>query len=191
MSRTADSAVEIVSFAEAFARDPEVTIVGIDSVFFTSSQTQEFASETDRAAFRQRWLGRFLKDDARWAYLARAPGQDAGYAVAGYLVGSVADPARAPRFADLEFFQHLADVTARYPAQLHVNLSHQWRGQGIGAALVDRFCADAAREGVKGVHVVTGHGMRNVSFYARCGFREERQLDWNGRTLLFLAKPLN
>ncbi|MGE0023980.1 MAG: GNAT family N-acetyltransferase [Hyphomicrobium sp.] len=158
----------------------------IDGIFFESSARQSFASEAQRAKFRERWLGRYLTHFPHFAFVARAP---AGRIV-GYVVGSVGDPAHDPLFADLAFFQGFGALTARYPAQLHVNLDAGWRGQGLGARLVETF-ADAARvAGAPGVHVVTGRGMRNAGFYERNGFAELGALDVDGRTLVFLGRAL-
>ena len=43
----------------------------------------------------------------------------------------------------------------------------------------------------RGVHVVTARGMRNIRFYERVGFQERGHVLWNGRELVFLARPLN
>jgi GNAT superfamily N-acetyltransferase len=111
-------------------------------------------------------------------------------AVAGYLVGSLDDPARTPLFSDIAYFAAFAALTADYPAQLHVNLAPPWRGQGIGARLVAAFAEDARRAGAKGVHVVTSRGARNVSFYGTSGFREIGALTSGGRDLVFLGRAL-
>jgi GNAT superfamily N-acetyltransferase len=110
--------------------------------------------------------------------------------VIGYLVGSLDDPARAPRFADIGYFSTFAALTARYPAQLHVNLDASSRGGGIGAALVDAFVAEVVRAGLPGVHVVTGRGVRNVAFYERSGFLERGSLETNGKAIVFLGRDL-
>jgi GNAT superfamily N-acetyltransferase len=171
-------------------RSPQF-LAELDEVFFEASGTKTFADEAARLSFRERWLGRYLTHDPELAFLAiAAPGQQEE-TLAGYLVGALDDPARAPRFADLGYFQNLADVTARYPAQLHVNLAPAWRGAGIGRDLVDAFIADARSAGAPGVHVVTSRGMRNVRFYAQCGFVELGACEWNGRELLMLGRALD
>jgi len=178
---------EILRF-EQLASGPERDryLSEIDSVFFDSSTKQSFASEAERALFRERWLGRYLTHFPRFGFVARAP---AGQIV-GYVVGSLGDPAREPLFADLPFLQDFGALTARYPAQLHVNLDASWRGRGLGARLIESF-ADAVRaEGAPGVHVVTGRGMRNVGFYVRNGFAERGAVDVDGRTLVFLGRDL-
>ena len=68
----------------------------LDQIFFTSSATQSFASAADKAAFKERWLGRYLLADGPHVFLAT----DAVDTVVGYLAGSIADIARQPRFAD-------------------------------------------------------------------------------------------
>jgi predicted N-acetyltransferase YhbS len=42
------------------------------------------------------------------------------------------------------------------------------QGQGIGAALVERFCAELSALGVRGVHLLCGE--RPVGFYEKAGF---------------------
>ena len=158
----------------------------IDAIFFEASGTKTFSSEEERSAFRECWLGRYLTHYPAQAYLALATDGS----VAGYLVGSLDDPARTPLFSDIGYFASFSALTADYPAQLHVNLAPRWRGHGIGARLVDAFADDARVAGVKGVHVVTGRGMRNVGFYLANGFHEAGALSSNGRDIVFLARSL-
>lgn len=161
----------------------------MDRIFFEASGTKTFASLAERAAFHDRWLGRYLAHDAEHAFLALSASGD-NAEVAGYLVGSLDDPALTPRFGDLGYFRQVATHTARYPASLHVNLAPEWRGQGVGRLLVDAFCLHAARAGAKGAHVFTGRGMRNVRFYQSAGFGEVAAVDWNGREIVMLARDL-
>ena len=158
----------------------------IDAIFFEASGTMTFASGADRDAFRTRWLGRYFEHFPQWAYLALGP--DAH--VAGYLVGSLDDPAKMSLFADIPYFKDFAALTAPYPAQLHVNLAPDWRGLGLGARLVEAFAADAARAGAPGIHVVTSRSNRNVGFYVGNGFHEAGALNSNNRDLVFLARRL-
>jgi GNAT superfamily N-acetyltransferase len=169
---------------------PARTVARLDAIFFDASATQSFADEAARAAFRERWLGRYLTHDAQHAYLAVVDPGGEQEDLAGYLVGSLDDPAKAARFSDLGYFRAMAHLTCRYPAQLHINLASEWRGQGVGRALVGAFCAHAEEAGVPGVHVFTSRGMRNVSFYAACGFSEVGSCIWNGREILMLGRSL-
>lgn len=166
-------------------------IAGLDHVFFTSSARQSFADAAERVAFRERWLGRYLAHFPDFALVAL----DSERGVIGYVIGSPHDPARDALFSDLAFLSAFAHLTQRYPAQLHVNLDNDWRGQGIGARLVSAF-ADLARTAeATGMHVVTQRGMRNVGFYLANGFLErgatlQGSTDQDRRELLFLGRDL-
>ncbi len=163
----------------------------LEAIFYEASATKSFASDTDRAAFQERWLGRYLTHDPRWFYVALAPGAIGKEGVvAGYLAGSLDDPARTPRFADIGYFPDLADLTARYPAHLHINLAPQFRSRGWGERLVAAFVEDARSAGAPGVHVVTGRGVRNVRFYTTCGFVEVGSVIWRDRELVMLGRTL-
>lgn len=139
----------------------------IDAIFFEASNTKSFENEIARSAFRERWLGRYLRDDPQFAYLALTPAGD----VLGYLVGSIDDPASNVRPADAGIVA-FHDLSKRYPAHLHVNMAPAFRGFGIGGRLIDAFIADARQAGAAGVHVVTSATSANVRFYNRNGFLE-------------------
>lgn len=157
----------------------------IDAIFFEASNTKSFESDLARAAFRERWLGRYLRGDPQLAFLALTPTER----VVGYLVGSLDDPALSSRFADISYFSAFRDLTKRYPAHLHVNLAPAHRRLGIGGRLIDAFVAEARRAGAPGVHVVTSAGSDNVRFYNRNGFFEAGRGDPDD-TLVFLARSL-
>jgi GNAT superfamily N-acetyltransferase len=158
----------------------------IDAVFFEASG-RSFSSAPERAAFRQRWLGRYLEGGTDILLLALDPKD----AVVGYLVGVLRDPAEQERFADIGYFRGaFRELCRRYPAHLHVNLAPAFRNRGLGARLIEAFAARAAAAGAQGVHVVTARSARNVRFYLRCGFAELGASPWNGREVVFLARAL-
>jgi GNAT superfamily N-acetyltransferase len=157
----------------------------IDAIFFEASNSKSFESDAARAAFRERWLGRYLRHDPQFAYLGLAASGD----VAGYVVGAIDDPALSERFADISYVAAFGDLTSKYPAHLHINLAPAFRNRGIGGQLIGAFVAEAKRRGVPGVHVVTSANSDNVRFYNRNEFIEA------GRTkgvapLVFLARTL-
>ena len=176
--------VRIVRYCEV--RRSRAILAGLDSIFFAASATTNFASTAQRTEFRQRWLGNYLLHRPQEAFLAL----DSDDSPAGYLVGSLVDPASDPLQAGLDYFQSLAPQTRHYPAHLHVNLAEQYRSHGVGTKLVEAFCTHASARGAPGVHIVTGQGMRNVGFYQRCGFVEVGQAPWQGRTLVMLGRGL-
>ena len=158
----------------------------LDAIFFAASNTQKFADPRLRNAFRERWLGRYLDRCCDHFFLALGPQER----IIGYLAGCLDDPARHPLFADIGYFAALSDLTRLYPAHLHINIDSAWRGRGIGARLIEAFCAHAAAAGRAGVHVMTGEQARNVRFYLRCGFRPLRSTDWNALRLVILGRNL-
>lgn len=157
----------------------------LDSIFFQSSNTKTFASDAARAAFRERWLGRYMTHYPQWFYVALVDGD-----IAGYLAGCLDDPAEVPLFADIALYKTFAMWTAKYPAHLHVNLAAANRSAGIGSQLVERFCQDARRAGSRGVHVMTGQHARNVGFYARNDFSELAVTGEGAAAVVFLARAL-
>lgn len=162
----------------------------LDAIFFEASLTKSFAGEAARAAFRERWLGRYLTLAPKLAHFAFVSDEGGGERLAGYVVGTHDDPAHDPRFADIGYFPSLAAWTRRFPAHLHINLAAAERSRGIGSALIERFAADAAAAGAAGVHVVTGAASRNVAFYRRNGFDTAHVFPWNGADLVLLGRDV-
>jgi GNAT superfamily N-acetyltransferase len=158
----------------------------MDAILFEGSAIPTLASPAARAAFRERWLGRYLAHSPDEVFLAC--GAD-GHVV-GYLVGCLEDPAHEEHFKDLSYFADFAELTRRFPAHLHINLKAAFRNRGIGAKLIEAFATHAAVAGVSGMHVVTGGGARNVTFYRRCGFEPLASTEWSGKQLVLLGRPL-
>lgn len=175
-------------------------LAALDAIFFGASGTQSFASPEVRSAFRERWLGRYLSAPDGIVLVARAlarPGGGDGAAepagngaIVGYVIGTLVDPARDRRFDDIAYFRDLREATALYPAHLHINCAPQWRSRGVGATLIEAFCAEARARGAPGVHIVTGAGLRNVGFYERNGFREVGRALSNGKPVVMLGRRL-
>lgn len=158
----------------------------VEAIFFEASG-RSFEPGPEREAFRERWLGRYLAGGTD-AVLLALEGQGT---VVGYLVGALDNPAEQARFADIGYFRtDFALLCRRFPAHLHINLAPAYRSQGIGARLIEVFAAYAAGAGAPGMHVVTGSAMRNVRFYARCGFAPCGTARWNGREVVLLGREL-
>lgn len=177
--------IRVLKFADLAEADRPMA--AIDRIFFEASNVKSFESDEARAAFRDRWLGRFLDFDGQHAFVAVDPDGEA----IGYVVGSLDDPATTPRFSDIGYFQVIAPLTGRYPAHLHMNLAPAWRSKGVGAHLLETFAAHARAAGKAGLHVVTGFGVRNVGFYLRNGLRETARFEWQSRPLVMLARSLH
>lgn len=160
-------------------------VARIDEIFFVSSAVQQFSGAAERAAFRERWLGRYLLVDAEHAFIAIDRDRDT---IVGYVIGSIADPARQPRFADLASVGAFSAASARFPAHLHINIDPAYRNRGIGERLIDAFGTHAQACGAVGMHVVTSAASRNVRFYRRCGFEEIARLPSGGGDKVFLGR---
>ncbi|HEY0835383.1 MAG TPA: GNAT family N-acetyltransferase [Azospirillum sp.] len=164
------------------AADRAAALAALEEIFFASSVRTAFASDAGRGAFLRTWTG--------W-YVDHAPHdvlfwRDADGRVAGYLTGCRDSAAATELFGTIPKYDAFADLFARFPAHLHVNVRADRRGSGIGAALVEAFAADCRAAGRPGVHVVTGIGARNVPFYTRNGFTEAVER----APLLFLGRVL-
>jgi GNAT superfamily N-acetyltransferase len=179
-----EDTIRIAPLAEV-AHLPGVT-PGLDAIFFEASG-RSFVPGPERDTFRERWLGRYLRGGSDIVLLAL----DADDTIAGYVAGAVENPALQERFADIAYFRtDFAGLCRRFPAHLHINLAPPFRSRGIGARLIEAFAAAARAAGAPGLHVVTGEGARNVRFYQRCGFAEHGRAQWNGRSVVFLARSL-
>lgn len=170
-------------------------IPAIDAIFFAASKPQSFAAARARDDFRERWLGRYLTNDLDAFFIARADhdasGTPAPQPVAGYLAGSLDNPAKTARFDDIGYFkQAFADLCEAYPAHLHINVDERFRNQGVGAALVAAFATHAAGRGTSGVHIVTSSAARNVRFYERAQFSVLRTVAWNASEIVFMGRVL-
>ncbi len=61
---------------------------------------------------------------------------------------------------------------APYPAHLHINTRADWRGQGVGTALMKTYLDQLRSENVPGVHLETTSENRiAVAWYERLGFQ--------------------
>lgn len=147
----------------------------MEEIFWATSARQNFATPLERAQFLERYLRSY---ELEWSWVAEEQGK-----VLGYLVASTSTLKSAPYWgAHLELF---ADLLERYPAHLHINLSSEARGKGIGQGLVEQLLGQLRQREVAGVHIITAATARNTSFYTKCGFshRVERLL---GETPLVL-----
>jgi GNAT superfamily N-acetyltransferase len=175
--------VKLVRWVEQ--RNGAALIAGIDTIFFAAA-ARTFASARDRDSFRERWLGRYLVHFPEHVTLALDRYGD----VVGYIVGAHTDPAEHRLFADISYFQDFAPVTKLFPAHLHINIAHEYRGFGIGRGLIELFCDAARAARLSGVHVVTGKAARNVAFYERAGFVYRACTIWNGNEIVLLGRNL-
>jgi GNAT superfamily N-acetyltransferase len=83
-----------------------------------------------------------------------------------------------------------AGFARTYPAHLHMNVEAEYRGQGIGAALIERYARDVGAARVPGIHLFCGPEPR--PFYARNGFADLASLEVSpGHWVYVLGRRLN
>ena len=76
-----------------------------------------------------------------------------------------------------------ADIVARYPAHIHMNLLPRLRGQRVGSRLLQLWIAQAREAGVSGIHLGANAGNAGgIAFWQAGGFVPVRTI---GRTAWF------
>jgi ribosomal protein S18 acetylase RimI-like enzyme len=158
----------------------QAALAEIDRIFFEASSVRSFECEAAQAAFRERWLGRYLGRFPQHAFVAMRADR-----VVGYIVGAVGPD---PIFADVPSTWLFADLLQRFPAHLHINVAAAVRDAGVGSRLIQTFLAHLRSRGAPGVHLVTGEGSRNIRFYEKNGFRIEASRPTSDRVLVFMAR---
>ncbi len=156
----------------------------LTDIFFATSTRKAFVDLAEKESFQHRWLDRYFYRYRSVCFFARNPDRRP----IGYVVGCPVDPRGVPCFSDVTYFAAFADLLDRYPAHLHVNVSAERQGEGIGRALVARAVEACRAEGASGVHVVTAADAANIGFYGKCGLIEADRREVGGRTLLMLGR---
>ena len=123
----------------------------------------------DTAAFEQRlaqqWWPRLQEQYRRADLSALTP-------IDRMRLASINQPDHAP-----------ADLVARFPAHIHMNLLPQLRGQGIGSKLLARWIAEARAANVGGIHLgANSANAAGIAFWTKSGFEPVRT---DGRTAWF------
>lgn len=158
----------------------------IEAIFFANAGTKDFASEDERDAYCELWLGRYLRHCSAASFVALT--EDA--AVAGYLAGTLVsnrDPLPGPDYYAL----FSPALIAAHPAHVHVNVRKDARGQRIGSKLIAAFRALCAAERISGLHAVTAVDSGAARFFSGCGLAECAQAHWRGRPIVFLGERLS
>ena len=80
-----------------------------------------------------------------------------------------------------------ADIVARYPAHIHMNLLARLRGQRVGTRLLEMWVGQAKAAGVRGIHLgASASNSGGIAFWTRSGFtplREAPGAVWFGMDL--------
>lgn len=158
----------------------------LDAIFFEAAARKEFSTPEARTAFRELWLGRYLRHCPGECFIAL----DDDSKVAGYLAGSLYSNEYPLPGPDIyAFFSQ--GLVAAYPAHIHVNVRKDMRGQGVGALLIVAFVHHCRMAQVGGFHAVTSAGTRSAEFFRRCGLLDVSDAVWNNRHIVMLGRRLD
>lgn len=155
-------------------------------IFWETAQRSDFADAAERQRYERMYFGYYWEEAPDLFLLAFRAGALLGYCCA------VADTRRCAELYTLApylgAFEHLYD---RFPSHLHINLTAGSRGLGLGGRLIGRLEEILAADPYNspGLHLITGAGARNVSFYRRNGFTYEERAGENDG-MLFMGKTV-
>ena len=135
-----------------------VNLEQIDSIFYKNSG-KSFSNNDEKMNFKNKWLAPYF-DNEKLFYCMIINGN-----VVGYINGDI----KTENIHD-EFVNFLQD----FPAHLHINISQDFHGIGLGAELIKYFYEVLRENKIQGVHIVTSPISRNVKFYERNGHRFTR-----------------
>jgi GNAT superfamily N-acetyltransferase len=175
---------QVKPFAEV-PNDSDV-LAALHRVFFATSNTKSFADANARAAFRERWLDRYLAGWPGCCFLA----EQRGGMVVGYVAGCPDNPSTSPGFTDHPYYTLFEEECRRFPAHLHINVLSDARGGGIGTALIEAFAKSCKAQEIAGCHAVTADGHRNNRFFESCGFTAQARATWHDTRLVFYGRTL-
>lgn len=156
----------------------------LEQIFFLSSSVTNFESEQRKADFFERWLGHYLKHYQATTWCACEGSQILGYLTV------CPDTLSFMKERPLESLGLFKRHYESYPAHLHMNTHPSSRGLGIGSQLLTAACTHLKEQGVKGLHLMTSEGERNVQFYQRQGMMVLDQSEFKKSVLLLMGIDL-
>lgn len=143
----------------------------VSEIFFESSTKKTFQDQKEREAFEWKYLGFYLSHYPEFAWIALKDQQVLGYAVG---MPFTQDPTLYTIQPHLKIFE---EHFKNFPAHLHINCHENSRGQGIGKMLVQMLLEQMRKEGVPGLHIMTGPDSENRHFYKKLNFNFELIID--------------
>lgn len=157
----------------------------IDEIFFASSAVKKFQSIDAKEKFHYKYLGVYQKNYSKLFLCILKDNIPLGY------ICGVTDSIKATElFELLSHYKMFEDLYAKFPAHLHINLSPESTGLGLGSILISEFEKRLVKLNILGVHLITGPDSRNVNFYRKNGYLYDEKRSFNDSSLLFLGKNL-
>ena len=164
--------------------EKEEILLQVRFIFYASSSLKEFSSPERKEAFFKRWCGDYLTYFPECFFIMREDKK-----ILGYLTGCI-DSTSALKLLEIPGYSHYSDLFQTYPAHFHINFHPDCRGRGLGSQLVENFCVELLNLKIRGLHLVTSRGAKNILFYRRLGFIDEFPRDFNEMTLLLMGRLL-
>jgi len=132
--------------------------------------------DSERGGFAEHWVGPYRELRPDWTMVAVVDEK-----VIGYLTGCPDTLAFEkerrkvfqPQLDSREFIPPAIRLKlwTEHPAHLHMNIAADFRGFGMGSALLRRFFAELRKAAVPSAHVICGPS--SVFFWERMAFRAE------------------
>jgi ribosomal protein S18 acetylase RimI-like enzyme len=155
-------------------------------IFFATSGRSSFDSEEAKFKFRYFYLDYFLEHYPEYCFCALDSAQN----VVGYIVASPHTLSDQPLFEYHKYLGLFEHLIPQFPAQLHINLSAETQGRGVGGLLMTALEVKLRSAQVPGVFLITGQNSRNVSFYIKHHYDQLWSTEFRGNSLIFMAKHL-
>lgn len=161
----------------------------IGEICLLSAVDKEFKDQREKEAFVYRWVVQYLEKFPKTSFFYKE-----GQLTLGYIVGCP-DTHHFIDKLDQKGLSWWPEVYPEgydlFPVHLHINCHPEARGKGVGGKLLGHFEQECLLMGLKGIHLVSAKGMRNVQFYQRAGYREMANYHLKNTTLVFLGKNLS
>jgi ribosomal protein S18 acetylase RimI-like enzyme len=182
-----ESSLHILSYTEIkLLPHHESANQQLRDIFFVTSGRTSFDSEEAKFKFRYFYLDYFLEHYPDFCFCAIDQTQN----VVGYIV---ATPNTAEDLALFDYHKYLGlfqNHLQQFPAQLHINLSSQVQGRGVGGLLITALEQKLREMNVPGLFLITSQNSRNVNFYNKHQFDQQWVQDFKGNLLIFMGKKL-
>jgi GNAT superfamily N-acetyltransferase len=153
----------------------------VEKIFWQTSAKTEFSDLQAKLRFQRRYLGYYLESLAAENFVFEKDGH-----ILGYIISHPQTQDATDLLEMAPLLSHFSELYPNYPAHLHINMTPETRGLGIGSQLIKTLEMRLKTLGVTGLHLLTAPDSRNRSFYEKNGFlfHEVR------KNVLFMGKLL-
>lgn len=152
----------------------------VREIFWETSSKTEFESEQVKERFQNIYLDYYL-DHKDFIGLIYENDED-DKEVQGYIIGLKAFDNEL--FNLHPIYKNFSSLIKDYPSELHINLTGETQGKGVGSQLISDFENNL---NTTGVFLLTSKHVRNFNFYLKNYYQVLKELE-NG--VVFMGKSL-